>query len=104
MKGYVITFYCVDGPTCEDDGFVNCANGGLYVTKVFGTKEEALAERSKEVQNEVTENTSDDGCWAEADGYTVEILGEDTDDMIVSYYYDGDTVNEAHFKIEEVEF
>ena len=104
MKGYVITFYCADGSTCEDDGFVNCANGGLYVTKVLGTKEEALAKRNEEVRKEVAENTSEDGCWSEEDGYSAEVLGEDTDDLIVSYYYDGDVVNESHIKIEEVEF
>ena len=104
MKGYVITFYSVDGATCENDGFINCANGGLCRPTICKTIEEA-----KELRKQIVEQDLADfeDSWNEENGYTKEV-GDMNDydghiaDTYLDVYYDGDVVNETIYRIEEV--
>ena len=104
MKKYVITFYSVDGPSCEDDGFLNCANGGLYSHKLFSSREEAVKERDRLVDEYLEDMNGEDGCYSVNDGYEYEV-GEMTrpDGIYIDWYYNADIINELVINIDEVE-
>jgi hypothetical protein len=105
-KGYVILSGSVDGATCDDDGFINCANFALASGIVHKTLEEA-----KEIRKQIMETDLADfqDLWKEEDGYSIE-QGEMNDydgsisDTYIDVYYNGDVTNETIYKIAEVEY
>lgn len=105
-KGYVILSGSVDGATCEDDGFLNCANFNLASGIVHKTKEEAI-----EIRDQIIETDLEDfkTLWTEEDGYTIEVGSLSTQeeqlaDKYVDVFYKGNIVNETVYKIQGVEF
>jgi hypothetical protein len=103
-KGYVILSGSVDGPTCEDDGFLNCSNFGLASGIVHKTKEEAIEIREQVIETDLEDFKT---LWTEEDGYTIEVgsMGDDSlADKYIDVYYNGDVINETTYKIQEVEF
>ena len=103
-KGYVILSGSVDGATCEDDGFVNCANFALASGIVHKTKEEAIEIREQIIEQDLEDSKSN---WDEEDGYSLEVgsMGEDQlADKYIDVYYKGDVVNETIYKIQEIEY
>ena len=58
MKKYIILSGSVDGATCEDDGFLNCANFDLVGSRACDSLEEAI-----EVMNQTIEQ--DKAAFAE---------------------------------------
>ena len=103
-KGYVILSGGVDGPTAEDDGFLNCANFGLASGIVHKTKEEAIEIREQIIEQDLADFES---LWTEEDGYTIEVgsMGDaPMSDRYIDIYYNGDVINESTYKIMEVEF
>lgn len=103
-KGYVILSGSVDGPTAEDDGFLNCANFGLASGIVHATKEEAIEIREQVIETDLEDFKT---LWTEEDGYEIEVgsMGKDPmSDRYIDVYYNGDVVNESTYKIQEIEF
>lgn len=109
MKKFIILSGSVDGATCEDDGFLNCANFGLAGTHAYATLEEAIAVRERIIETDVEDFKT---LWTEEDGYTIKVgsLSLSVDDKVVDKYdkyidvfHDGDVVNETLYKIAEVE-
>lgn len=104
-KGYVILSGSVDGATCDDDGFINCANFALASGVVHKTKEEAI-----EIRNQIIETDLEDfkSLWSEEDGYSLEVgdmnVHEELADRYIDVYYNGDVTNETIYKIQEVEY
>jgi len=108
MKYYVITFKSIDSVCCYDDGVFDSNNGGLYSNKLFKSKEEAFAEMKSLVEADAHEATSSDGCYSTEDGYSYEIETlnsglKEIPDLCLTYYYEGDAVNEIICRVEEVE-
>lgn len=105
MKGYVILSGSVDGATCEDDGFVNCANFGMVGSLALKTKKEAIEVRDQTIETDVEDFKT---LWTEEDGYSIEVgtmnEHEPIADKYVDVYYKGDVVNETIYKIVPVEF
>ena len=105
-KGYVILSGSVDGATCEDDGFINCANFGLVGTRACDTLEEAIEVRKQTMETDIADFSD---IWQEEDGYSIE-QGEmnknanGVGDTYIDVYYEGDVINETTYKIVEVEF
>jgi hypothetical protein len=103
-KGYVILSGSVDGPTAEDDGFLNCSNFGLASGIVHKTKEEAIEIREQVIETDLEDFKT---LWTEEDGYELEVgsMGDDPlADKYIDVYYNGDVINETTYKIQEVEF
>lgn len=103
-KGYVILSGSVDGATCEDDGFVECANFNLASGIVHKTEEEALEIREQIIETDLEDFKS---LWTEEDGYSLEVgsMGNDKlSDKYADVYYCGNIVNETVYKIQGVEF
>jgi len=105
MKGYVILSGSVDGATCEDDGFINCANFGMVGSLALKTKKEAIEVRDQTIETDVEDFKT---LWTEEDGYSIEVgsMNEDEElaDKYVDVYYNGSVVNETIYKIAPVEF
>ena len=105
MKGYVILSGSVDGATCEDDGFVNCANFGMVGSLALKTKKEAIEVRDQTIETDVEDFKS---IWDEEDGYSIEVgsmnVQNEFADKYVDVYYNGDIINETIYKIVPVEF
>lgn len=103
-KGYVIMSMSVDGATCEDDGFVNCANFGMCGSLILKTKKEAIEVRKQTMDTDLEDFKE---LWSEEDGYTIEVGDMNTNqelaDTYIDVYYKGDVVNETVYKIFEVE-
>ena len=104
-KGYVILSGSVDGATCEDDGFVNCANFALASGIVHKTKEEAIEIRDQIIEQDLEDSKSN---WDEEDGYSIEVgsmnVNEPIADKYIDVYYKGDVTNETIYKIQEIEY
>ena len=103
MKKYIILSGSVDGATCDDDGFINCASFDLVGTRACDSLEEAVEVRDQTVETDLEDFKS---LWTEEDGYVVEdgSMGDDPSaDKYVDVYYNGDIVNETIYKIREIE-
>lgn len=104
-KGYVILSGSVDGATCEDDGFINCANFALASGIVHATKEEAIEIRDQIIEQDLEDFKS---TWDEEDGYSFEVGSmneqEPSADRYIDVYYEGEVINETIYKIQEVEY
>lgn len=104
-KGYVILLGSVDGATCEDDGFVNCASFALASGIVHKTKEEAIEIRDQIIEQDLEDFKS---TWDEEDGYSLDVGSmnkqESSADRYIDVYYNGDITNETIYKIQEVEY
>ena len=104
MKKYIILSGSVDGATCEDDGFVNCASFDLADSRAYGTSEEAIAAREQIIETDLEEFKT---LWTEEDGYELEVgsMGKDPmSDKYLDVRNCGEVVNETTYKIAEVEF
>ena len=104
MKKYIILSGSVDGATCDDDGFINCASFDLVGSKACDSLEEAVEVRDQTVETDMADFKS---LWTEEDGYAVEdgSMGDDPSaDKYVDVYYNGDIINETIYKIRGVEF
>lgn len=101
MKKFIIMSMTVDGATCEDDGFVNCANFDLVGTRACDTVEEAI-----EVMKQTMETDLEDfkEIWPEEEGYSYETsqLGSEVVNYI-DVYYNGEVINETIYKIRGIE-
>jgi len=100
MKKFIILSGSVDGQTCEDDGFVNCANFDLVGTRAFDSRKEAEEIRDQTIEQDL-EDFKD--FWEEEDGYEFEI-GDINFDKYLDVFYGGDVIHETIYKIREVEF
>lgn len=104
-KGYVILSGSVDGATCEDDGFINCANFALASGIVHKTKEEAIEIRDQIIEQDLEDFKS---TWDEEDGYSLDVGSmneqEPSADRYIDVYYEGEVINETVYKIQEVEY
>ena len=101
MKKYIILSGSVDGPACEDDGFLNCANFDLVGTRACDSLEEAI-----EVMNQTIEQDKADFAevWPEEDGYTLDVGAMDSDKLkYIDVYSNGEVINETIYKIREIE-
>lgn len=99
MKLYVLLSMSVDGATCEDDGFINCANADVIGTRAFATLEEAKEIRDQTIETDLADFQ---GLWVEEDGYSYD-TGEVDGDVYIDVYYNGDVINETIYKIRELE-
>jgi len=99
MKKYIILSGSVDGATCEDDGFINCANFDLVGSRACDTLEEAIAVRDQTIEQDVEDFK---GIWIEEDGYSYD-CGDLGNDKYVDIYYNGEVTNETIYKIREIE-
>lgn len=103
MKKYIILSMTVDGATCEDDGFTNCANFDLVGTRACETLEEAIEVRSQTIETDLADFG---GLWTEEDGYSYDsgLLGDGpSSDAYVDVYYNGEVINETIYKIRRIE-
>jgi len=101
MKKFIILSGSVDGPTCEDDGFLNCANFDLVGTRACDSLEEAI-----EVMDQTIEQDKADFAevWPEEDGYTLEDGSLNSDKLkYIDVYFNGEVINETIYKIREIE-
>ena len=104
-KGYVILSGSVDGATCADDGFINCANFALASGIVHKAKEEAIEIRDQIIEQDLEDFKS---TWDEEYGYSFDVGSmneqEPSADRYIDVYYEGDVINETIYKIQEVEY
>lgn len=103
MKKYIILSGTVDGPTCEDDGFLNCANFDLVGTRACDTLQEAIEVRDQTIETDLADFQ---GLWVEEDGYSYDTgkMGDDPmSDTYIDVYYNGEVINETIYKIREIE-
>ena len=103
MKKYIILSGSVDGATCEDDGFVNCANFDLVGSRACDTLQEAIEVRDQTIEQDVEDFK---GIWIEEDGYSYDTgkMGNGPmSDVYIDVYYEGDVINETIYKIREIE-
>ena len=103
MKKYIILSGTVDGPTCEDDGFLNCANFDLVGTRACDTLQEAIEVRDQTIETDLADFQ---GLWVEEDGYSYDTgkMGDDPmSDIYTDVYYNGEVINETIYKIREIE-
>lgn len=100
MKIYVLLSGTVDGASCENEGFINCANFDVIGDRVFSSFEEA-----KEIRDQTIETDVEDfhGLWVEEDGYSYDTGELENGDIYIDVYYNGDIINETIYKIREVE-
>ena len=104
MKKFIIMSMTVDGATCDDDGFTNCASFDLVGTRACETLEEAVEVRNQTIETDLADFQS---LWVKEDGYSYEagMMGDDpASDVYVDVYYKGEVINETIYKIREVEF
>jgi len=99
MKKYIILSGTVDGATCEDDGFVNCANFDLVGSRACDTLEEAKEVRDQTIETDLVDFQ---GIWVEEDGYSYDV-GDLGNDRYIDVYYNGEVINETIYKIREIE-
>ena len=103
MKKYIILCGSVDGPTCEDDGFINCANFDLVGSRACDSLEEAIEVRDQTIEQDKADFVE---TWPEEDGYILEdgSMGNDPRaDKYIDIYSNGDIINETVYKIREIE-
>lgn len=100
MKKYIILSGTVDGATCEDDGFLNCANFDLVGSRACDTLEEAIKVRDQTIETDLADFQ---GIWIEEDGYSYDV-GDLGNDRYIDVYFNGEVINETIYKIREVEF
>lgn len=103
MKKYIILSGTVDGPTAEDDGFLNCANFNLVGSRACDTLEEAIEVRDQTIETDLADFQ---GLWVEEDGYSYDTgkMGDDPmSDIYTDVYYNGEVINETIYKIREIE-
>ena len=103
MKKYIILSGSVDGPTCEDDGFINCANFDLVGSRACDSLQEAIEVRDQTIETDLADFQ---GLWVEEDGYSYDTdkMGDDPmSDVYIDVYYNGDIINETIYKIREIE-
>ena len=101
MKKYVVLSGSVDGPTCEGDGFLNCANFDLVGSRACDSLEEAI-----EVMNQTIEQDKAAFAefWPEEDGYTLDVSAMNSDNLrYIDVYFKAEVINETTYKIREVE-
>ena len=101
MKKYIILSGSVDGPTCEDDGFLNCANFDLVGSRACDSLEEAI-----EVMDQTIEQDKADFAevWPEEDGYKLDVGSMNSDKLkYIDVYSNGEVINETIYKIKEIE-
>lgn len=119
QKGYIILCGTVDGPTCEDSGFLDCANFALADTKVYKDLDEAKQARQQIVEKdrvELAEQYEGDAPYSfnikEYDGHSGEIsevcLDVEYDDGLPSggvraLFNTDKVVNRTTYKIQEVD-
>ena len=99
MKKYIILSGSVDGATCEDDGFINCANFDLVGSRACDSLQEAIEVRDQTIETDLEDFQS---LWVEEDGYSYD-TGEVDGDVYIDVYYNGDAINETIYKIRELE-
>lgn len=99
MKKYIILSGTVDGATCEDDGFLNCANFDLVGSRACDTIEEAIEVRDQTIETDLEDFQ---GIWIEEDGYSYDV-GDLGNDKYIDVYYNGEVINETIYKIREIE-
>lgn len=104
-KGYIILSGSVDGATCEDDGFINCANFALASGIVHKTKEEAIEIRDQIIKQDLEDFKS---IWDKEDRYSLDVGSMNEQEPIADRYidvcYKGEVINETVYKIQEVEY
>lgn len=103
MKKYIILSGTVDGATCEDDGFLNCANFDLVGSRACDSLQEAIEVRDQTIETDLADFQ---GLWVEEDGYsydTGKMGDEPMSDVYIDVYYNGDVINETIYKIREIE-
>ena len=103
MKKYIILSGSVDGPTCEDDGFINCANFDLVGSRACDSLQEAIEVRDQTIETDLEDFQS---LWVEEDGYSYDTgkMGDDPmSDVYIDVYCDGEVINETIYKIREIE-
>ena len=103
MKRFIIMSMTVDGATCDDDGFTNCANFDLVGTRACETLEEAIEVRDQTIETDLADFQ---GLWVEEEGYSYDTgkLGDDPmSDVYIDVYYNGEVINETIYKIREIE-
>ena len=101
MKKYVVLSGSVDGPTCEGDSFLNCANFDLVGSRECDSLEEAI-----EVMDQAIEQDKADFAefWPEEDGYTLDVGAMNSDKLrYIDVYFKAEVINETIYKIMEVE-
>ena len=104
MKKYIILSGSVDGATCDDDGFINCASFDLVGSRACDSLEEAVEVRDQTIEQDKADFQS---LWTEEDGYILEVgsMGDDPSaDKYLDVYHNGDIINETIYKIRGVEF
>ena len=103
MKKYIILSGSVDGPTAEDDGFLNCANFDLVGSRACDSLQEAIEVRDQTIETDLADFQ---GLWVEEDGYSYDTgkMGDNPmSDIYIDVYYNGDVINETIYKIREIE-
>ena len=103
MKKYIILSGSVDGATCEDDGFLNCANFDLVGSRACDSLEEAIEVRDQTIEQDKADFAE---VWPEEDGYILEDVSMGNDpsaDKYIDVYSNGDIINETVYKIREIE-
>lgn len=107
MKKYIILSGSVDGPTCEDDGFINCASFDLVGSRACDSLEEAIEVRDQTIEQDKADFAE---VWPEEDGYTLDVgsisrtrSGDPSADKYIDIYSNGDVINETIYKIREIE-
>lgn len=100
MKKYIILSMTVDGATCEDDGFTNCASFDLVGTRACETLEEAIEVRNQTMETDLADFKE---FWPEeGEGYSYDI-GDLGNDKYIDVYYNSEIINETIYKIREIE-
>lgn len=102
---YVITFINLNKFACDDDGFLNCANSGLYSYKLYETREKAIEARTRLIQEEVEKENSNEGCYPKEDDFHFEISDLNADSVYIDVYlgYHDELINETVCTIEKVD-
>ena len=101
MKKYIVLSGSVDGPTCDGDGFLNCANFDLVGSRECDSLEEAI-----EVMDQVIEQDKAAFAefWPEEDGYTLDVGAMNSDNLrYIDVYFKAEVSNEIIYKISGVE-
>jgi hypothetical protein len=107
MKKFIILSGSVDGATCEDDGFLNCANFGLVGTRACDTLEEAIEVRDQTIEQDLADAHETWDADEEDSGISFDVgnFGDGPEsDKYLDVYYRGNVINETTYKIVEVEF
>lgn len=107
MKKFIILFGSVDGASCEDDGFLECANFGMASYHVCDTLEEAIALRDSVIENDLGEARESWDADEEDSRITFEVsnfgFGKTPEsDKYLDVLHYGEVINETTYKIVEI--